>query len=143
MSRSCFAVALVLAGGLPTQAAEPLSGKPTLLSVQKIWDKAPHNAFTDLIRHSGRHLMVNIGVAGGAPLRATDHHPFWSITAGDFVDAINLHVGDKLQASDGASGNVYGYYSALAAKTALVGAYTATVDGEAKRGAAYFYTREE
>ena len=50
---------------------------------------------------------------------------------------------DKLQASDGASGNVYGYYSALAAKTALVGAYTATVDGEAKRGAAYFYTREE
>ena len=50
---------------------------------------------------------------------------------------------DKLQAGDGASGNVYGYYSALAAKTALVGAYTATVDGEAKRGAAYFYTREE
>jgi hypothetical protein len=37
---------------LPTavsKAAEP--AKPTLVDVQRIWDKAPHNAFTDLIRH--------------------------------------------------------------------------------------------
>ena len=48
---------------------------------------------------------------------------------------------EKLQASDGAPGNVYGYYSVTHGKTALVGAYTATVDGAAKRGAAYFHTR--
>ena len=37
---------------LPRQilmAAEPT--KPTLVEIQRIWDKAPHNAFTDLIRH--------------------------------------------------------------------------------------------
>lgn len=36
-------------------------GKPdslTLIKVQKIWDKAPHNAFTDLIWHSGRFFCV-------------------------------------------------------------------------------------
>lgn len=47
---------------------------------------------------------------------------------------------DTLQASDGASGSVYGYYSTIAGKTALVGSYTATVDGEVRRGAAYFHT---
>lgn len=47
----------------------------------------------------------------------------------------------KLQASDGLAGSVYGYYSVIQAKTALVGAYTATVDGAVKRGAAYFHTR--
>lgn len=29
-----------------------------LLSVKKIWDAAPHNAFTDLIRHNGRFFCV-------------------------------------------------------------------------------------
>jgi hypothetical protein len=56
-------------------------------------------------------------------------------TPGDWVQS------GKLQASDGVAGNVYGYYSVIQAKTALVGAYTATVDGAAKRGAAYFHTR--
>ena len=56
---------------------------------------------TDLIHHSGPHLMVNVGLAGGAVLRATDHHAFWNVTAGRFIDAIDLHVGDELLASDG------------------------------------------
>lgn len=47
---------------------------------------------------------------------------------------------DTLQASDGAAGSVYGYYSTIAGETALVGSYTATVDGEVRRGAAYFHT---
>lgn len=49
---------------------------------------------------------------------------------------------DTLQASDGASGSVYGYYSTIVGKTALVGSYTATVDGEIRRGAAYFHTHQ-
>ena len=28
--------------------------QPQLVSVRKIWDKAPHNAFTDLVRWQGR-----------------------------------------------------------------------------------------
>ena len=50
---------------------------------------------------------------------------------------------DTLQASDGTSGSVYGYYSAIAGKTALVGSYTANVDNEARRGAAYFHTHQD
>lgn len=46
----------------------------------------------------------------------------------------------SLVASDAAPGNVFGYFTALDAKTALVGAYTATIQGNAKQGAAYFYT---
>ncbi len=48
---------------------------------------------------------------------------------------------DKFTASDGAPGDVFGYYSALDRRTtALVGAYTAKVNGNAKQGAAYFLT---
>jgi hypothetical protein len=31
---------------------------PKLVSVQRIWDKAPHNAFTDLLFHKGKWLCV-------------------------------------------------------------------------------------
>lgn len=44
-----------------------------------------------------------------------------------------------LRASDGASGDVFGYYSALSETDAVVGAYAATINGHQKQGAAYFY----
>ena len=31
---------------------------PQLIEVRKIWDKAPHNAFTDLLHHKGRWYCV-------------------------------------------------------------------------------------
>jgi hypothetical protein len=34
------------------------AGDFTIASVAKIWDAAPHNAFTDLVRHDGRWLCV-------------------------------------------------------------------------------------
>ena len=40
----------VVAFGLPLL----LAAKPELISVKKIWDAGPHNAFTDLIRFQGR-----------------------------------------------------------------------------------------
>ena len=55
---------LFLAGCLTTignTAAQDVAAKaktPRLVSVQKIWDKAPHNAFTDLLRHKGQWLCV-------------------------------------------------------------------------------------
>ncbi len=39
---------------LPTLHAQGKYPKPVLVSVEKIWDKAPHNGFTDLIRYKGR-----------------------------------------------------------------------------------------
>lgn len=44
-----------------------------------------------------------------------------------------------LRASDGVSGDVFGYYSTLSTTDALVGAYAATINGNQKQGAAYFY----
>src|SRR5262249_32478431 len=32
------------------QADAQSSGRPTLIRARKIWDRAPHNAFTDLVR---------------------------------------------------------------------------------------------
>jgi hypothetical protein len=46
----------------------------------------------------------------------------------------------KLAASDGASGNVFGYYTAVGPRTALVGAYTAKVGANLQQGAVYFYS---
>jgi hypothetical protein len=46
----------------------------------------------------------------------------------------------KLVASQGAPGDVFGYYTALDTKTALVGSYGAAVDGNPGQGAAYFFT---
>lgn len=34
------------------------SSQPTLVDVQRIWDAAPHNAFTDLLRHDGKWYCV-------------------------------------------------------------------------------------
>lgn len=47
------AVVLSFMPGLPAFAADF-----EFESIRKIWDKAPHNAFTDLIRHDGRWLCV-------------------------------------------------------------------------------------
>jgi hypothetical protein len=48
---------------------------------------------------------------------------------------------DKLFASDGAANDHFGNAAALAGDTALIGAFDATIDGQASQGAAYFYTR--
>lgn len=40
-----------------TSAAED-AAKPEIVAVRKIWDKAPHNAFTDLIRHQDQFVCV-------------------------------------------------------------------------------------
>ncbi|WP_395681221.1 FG-GAP repeat protein [Dokdonella sp.] len=47
---------------------------------------------------------------------------------------------EKLTAGDAAPGNVFGYYTAVDARTALVGSYTAKVGSNVQQGAAYFYT---
>ena len=50
-----LAVGLLAVASHHAIAAEP-APKPTLVSVTKIWDKAPHCAFTDLLRWKKRWL---------------------------------------------------------------------------------------
>lgn len=51
-------VALLVIGGLASRT--PILGEEgaKLVSVQKIWDAAPHNAFTDLVRFEGQWFCV-------------------------------------------------------------------------------------
>jgi hypothetical protein len=49
-------LAVVFATGLASTGDPPLSAN--LISVKKIWDSAPHNAFTDLIRFRDRWICV-------------------------------------------------------------------------------------
>lgn len=52
----CLAIALgILTTGFAEELAPP---KAKLLQVRKIWDKAPHNAFTDLIRFRDKWVCV-------------------------------------------------------------------------------------
>lgn len=55
MTRRNATVAVVALLAFTTSArAADETGKPELLEVRKIWDRAPHNAFTDLIRFKDR-----------------------------------------------------------------------------------------
>ncbi len=49
--------------------------------------------------------------------------------------------GQKLTANDGLAGDEFGYRVVLANDTLLVGAFTATVGGNASQGAAYLFTK--
>ena len=51
------ATLLLLTLAAPLPAAEP-PPQPKLLEVQKIWDRAPHNAFTGLTRFNDRWYLT-------------------------------------------------------------------------------------
>jgi RHS repeat-associated protein len=55
-----------------------------------------------LIRHTGKHRMVNLRLSDGSQIAATDHHPFWDATTDSFTDAVDLHLGDLVLSADGA-----------------------------------------
>lgn len=54
MNLFTVSLGIVLLLGVSVVAAE----KPQLISVEKIWDSAPHNAFTDLIRYRNQWLCA-------------------------------------------------------------------------------------
>jgi hypothetical protein len=45
--------------------------------------------------------MVDVGLADGTVIEATDRHPFWDASAGAFVFAIDLQPGELLLTLDG------------------------------------------
>src|SRR5262249_32174139 len=59
MQRPRFALALALVVGLwAATGREARAQAPQLVSVTKIWDRAPHSAFTDLVRWRGKWFCV-------------------------------------------------------------------------------------
>lgn len=63
MKRRTFTLSLASLAALPALGKDdekrPASpAKPELVSVKKIWDRAPHNAFTDLIKFKGEWICV-------------------------------------------------------------------------------------
>ncbi|MFT3969193.1 MAG: polymorphic toxin-type HINT domain-containing protein [Micropruina sp.] len=58
---------------------------------------------TDLIRHGGPHLMIDIDFTDGSQVDATDRHPFWNVDREAWVDAISLHPGDTVLTAQGAT----------------------------------------
>jgi RHS repeat-associated protein len=54
-----------------------------------------------LIRHSGKHRMVDLTLSDGSKISTTGHHPFWDATTRTFTDAIDLHVGDQVLSDHG------------------------------------------
>jgi len=86
-------------------------GKEEPITAVKVGDEVlatdPETGHTDvrpvtaLIRHGGKHTMVEITLADGSVLKATDHHPIWDATTRTFTDAISLHVGDRVLSDHG------------------------------------------
>ncbi|WP_460766420.1 Hint domain-containing protein [Mariniluteicoccus flavus] len=54
----------------------------------------------DLIQHGGLHTMVAVQLADGSTIDATDRHPFWVESRGEWVDAIDLQPGDVVVMAD-------------------------------------------
>ncbi len=55
---SIFPPAAFFSSVLAFSISNLIAAEPQLISAKRIWDKAPHNAFTDLIRYDGHWLCV-------------------------------------------------------------------------------------
>src|SRR5438093_13765164 len=63
-----WALVRLLLLGVTAYPAAAADNKVELLEVRKIWDRAPHNAFTDLVRFKGRWFCVfREGAAHASP----------------------------------------------------------------------------
>lgn len=89
----CFAASVATAQdpNAADAAAERQSVSPQLLGVKKIWDAAPHNAFTDLIRYDGRWVCAlressgHVVKDGRIRVIASDDAANWA-SVGELVD---------------------------------------------------------
>lgn len=57
-ARCALAMAVIVTGAAANAAELAGAGPATILEVRKLWDAAPHNAFTDLTRFGGRFVCV-------------------------------------------------------------------------------------
>jgi RHS repeat-associated protein len=78
-----------------------------------------------IIVHAGTHRIVELTLADGSRISATDHHPFWDATTHRFTDAIDLHTGDQVLEPDGTLIPI----TALNTKVEDLTAYNLTITG--------------
>ncbi|MEU3649890.1 RHS repeat-associated core domain-containing protein [Lentzea sp. NPDC034063] len=98
-------------------ATEPRSGKSVSQQV----------FFTIRTDHDKSYLDVTVKAEDGSPatITATDNHPFWSVTAGRWVDAGELRTGDLLRTAAG----TFVQITAVRAYTASQSTFDLTVNG--------------
>lgn len=73
-------------------------GDEVIASDPETGERGPRKV-VDLIRHGGLHTMVNVELSDGSQVDATGEHPFWVVSDGSWVDAIDLKAGDIVSAA--------------------------------------------
>jgi hypothetical protein len=111
------------------------SGKQKPIKQVKIGDKVKatdpgtgeteNRTVSKLIVHDGKHTMVDIRLADGTKITATDRHPFWDASARRFAYAIDLRAGERVSTADGKALPIL----ATRIYSADVTAYNLTVEG--------------
>ena len=94
-------------------------------------DGMANSFFGSAVAIKGRHALV--GADGDASFRGSAY--FYSEANGVWTE------GQKITPSDGLAGDEFGYRVALQNRTAIVTAFSATVNGVVAQGAAYVYER--
>ena len=84
-----------------TEPIKDIKVEDKVLATDPITGQTKAEPVVQLIRHSGKHAMVLISLADGSVLDSTDGHPIWDSTTGRFTDAGKLHVGDRIETSNG------------------------------------------
>lgn len=90
----------LMANGTHKRIKDVKVGDKVLATDPTTGHTGPHLVVT-LFRHTGLRTMVDLKLANGSKLTATDHHPIWEATTRTFTDAINLTPGHKLLAANG------------------------------------------
>ncbi|UWE09085.1 RHS repeat-associated core domain-containing protein [Actinacidiphila bryophytorum] len=83
-----------VAAGDEVMATDPITGLTGPHKVTRVIRTLTDTDFTDL----------TVGSPGGpAVITSTQHHPYWDVTRHRWVDAADLHAGDRLRTADGAT----------------------------------------
>jgi hypothetical protein len=80
----------------------------TVLATDPEADRSEAKSVVALIRHSGKHRMVDLALSDGSKISTTDHHPFWDASARAFTDAVDLHIGDRVLRGNGGTLTIAG-----------------------------------
>jgi hypothetical protein len=91
---------VLMADGSQKPISEVKKGEKVLATDPDTGITAAESVVTPIV-HSGPHTMVEVSLSDGSSITATDRHPFWDDTERAFVNAIDLHVGDKVLTSSG------------------------------------------
>jgi RHS repeat-associated protein len=116
---------VVMADGSRRRIADIRAGDRVLAAPESDPDAAPTAAtVTTVITGTGEKHLVDISVNGGAPITATDGHPFWLPHEQRWADAGTLAPGQWLRTSAG----TYVQITAVNRRTAYERVHNLTVD---------------